>query len=150
MQRPGYVPFAAQRSSRGQTRPLDLRDRDLRLSQHCLQWGTAVRQLSLAAPRQPLHEHLPRGDGQGTIDNYTTVVRPQLEQNSYNAVNTTDVNGLQGNVQQLNQEIPGQPGSVAPGYFINYQQYYPNSGNGGAGNAGGSGGGGNSGYYSGR
>lgn len=73
---------------------------------------------------------------QGQIENYTTLVRPELQAQQQNQRFGGDIRGLQSlsRVQQhalqrlgkVNQSQQIQQGFVAPEYFNNYQMYYPN------------------------
>jgi hypothetical protein len=64
------------------------------------------------------------GTNNGTVDNYTTLVRPQLEQRSLDQRYGNDINKLQNTTQRqgqmLNQEQM-QQGLVNPQNFINYR-----------------------------
>jgi hypothetical protein len=137
----GYVPFSGQHGAR----PYGAAGFGTRTSAYPSTVTSGERPFAnyrLPQPVSPYMNMYRAGTDNGTIDNYTTLVRPQLEQNSYNATNTTEVNSVQNNVQQLNQQMPAQQGAVAPQYFINYRDYYPNGGAGGSsGSSGGYGGG---------
>jgi hypothetical protein len=72
----------------------------------------------------------------GGVDNYTTLVRPQLEQTSLNGQYGRDIRGLETNsrqqmlnMQQMNQERNAESQGVATPQFMNYGNYY-NYGNG--------------------
>jgi hypothetical protein len=74
------------------------------------------------------------GNSNGTIDNYSTLVRPQLEQRRTNQQFNTDINGLEANsrvqglhIQQLNRDTHNLQGVKAQQYFMNYGDYYQNS-----------------------
>lgn len=71
------------------------------------------------------------GNNNGTIDNYTTLVRPELDQRHANQKfgadihsleNSTHVQGL--NIRQLNRETQTLQGVNATQYFMNYGDYY--------------------------
>ena len=71
------------------------------------------------------------GNNNGTIDNYTTLVKPQLDQSGANQKfgadihsleNSTHVQGL--NIRQLNRETQTLQGVNATQYFMNYGDYY--------------------------
>jgi hypothetical protein len=68
----------------------------------------------------------------GTIDNYSTFVRPALDQRSLNQQFNMDVYGLQRNaqiqnaaLQQLNRNASRVPQSIVTPQFMNYGNYYP-------------------------
>jgi hypothetical protein len=72
-----------------------------------------------------------RRDSMGTVDNYTTLVRPELEQRYLNQQFKSDIGGLerstrmQGmNLQQMNQEARTLQGVGTPQYYMNYGNYY--------------------------
>jgi hypothetical protein len=72
------------------------------------------------------------GNGNGTIDNYTTLVRPELEQRRANQQFGSDIYGLENaarvqglNIRQLNRETQTLQGVNATQYFMNYGDYYP-------------------------
>jgi hypothetical protein len=74
------------------------------------------------------------GNSNGTIDNYSTLVRPQLEQRRANQQFGADINGLEANsrvqglrIQQLNRDTNNLQGVKAQQYFMNYGDYYQNS-----------------------
>ena len=74
------------------------------------------------------------GNGGGTIDNYSTLVRPELEQRRANQKFGNDINGLEINsrvqgfhINQLNRETQNLQGVKAQQYFMNYGDYYPNA-----------------------
>jgi hypothetical protein len=67
----------------------------------------------------------------GTIDNYTTLVRPQLEQRFLNQQIRREVYGLERNsraqgaaLQQIEGERAPQ-GIATPQFYLNYGNYYP-------------------------
>ena len=68
----------------------------------------------------------------GLTDNYTSLVRPGLQQRALNQRFSGDIGGLgatsQRQEQQIRQGAQMQQGIVNPQYFINYQQYYPSYG----------------------
>jgi hypothetical protein len=67
----------------------------------------------------------------GGVDNYTTLVRPELEQRALNQQLNGRIGGVQGTVQRQGaglQETQIKEGLVNPNYFINYQGYFPGSG----------------------
>jgi len=77
------------------------------------------------------------GNDNGTINNYTTLVRPALEQRSLNQQFGHDIRGLQNdtrmqgsNLQQLNQTRQLQ-GVGTPQFYMNYGNYYSFPGQGG-------------------
>jgi hypothetical protein len=67
----------------------------------------------------------------GTIDNYTTIVRPELEQRYFNQQIRRDVRGLERDsraqgaaLQQMG--VPRSPQGIAtPQYYLNYGNYFP-------------------------
>jgi hypothetical protein len=72
------------------------------------------------------------GNGNGTIDNYTTLVRPELEQRRANQQFGSDIHGLENatrvqglNIRQLNRDTQTLQGVNATQYFMNYGDYYP-------------------------
>ena len=71
------------------------------------------------------------GNNNGTIDNYTTLVKPQLEQQGTNQKFGADIHGLENsthvqglNIRQLNHETQTLQGVNATQYFMNYGDYY--------------------------
>jgi hypothetical protein len=67
----------------------------------------------------------------GTIDNYTTLVRPQLEQRFFNQQIGRDVYGLERDsraygtaLQQMGRERTPQ-GVVTPQFYMNFGNYFP-------------------------
>jgi hypothetical protein len=74
----------------------------------------------------------------GTIDNYTTFVRPAINQQSLNQQFNMDVYGLQRNaqiqnaaLQQMNRGVSRAPQGVGtPQFYMNYGNYYPGFGGG--------------------
>jgi hypothetical protein len=76
-----------------------------------------------------------RRDNGGTVDNYTTLVRPESEQRFLNQRFGNDIRGLQNstrtqgiNLQNLNQQNRTLQGVGTPQYYMNYGNYYPSSG----------------------
>jgi hypothetical protein len=74
------------------------------------------------------------GTNNGTIDNYTTLVRPQLDQRRTNQQFGADINSLEMNsrvqgfhINQLNRETQNLQGVKAQQYFMNYGDYYPSA-----------------------
>jgi hypothetical protein len=72
------------------------------------------------------------GNAGGTIDNYTTLVRPELEQRNANQKFGSDIHGLENaarvqglNIRQLNRDTQTLQGVDAKQYFMNYGDYYP-------------------------
>jgi len=72
-----------------------------------------------------------RGDDLGTIDNYTSLVRPELEQRYMNQRLGNDIRGLQNstrmqgmNLQHLNRETRTLQGVGTPQFYMNYGNYY--------------------------
>jgi hypothetical protein len=69
----------------------------------------------------------------GTIDPYSTYVKPALDQSQANHAFSEQIGGLRSNMQNRGfgpgngQEVPVGNGLVNPGYFQNYKQFYPNS-----------------------
>ena len=71
----------------------------------------------------------------GTIDNYSTSVRPALDQRSMNQQFDMDLYGLQRNqriqsaaLQQLGRNYSRAPQAVGtPQFYMNYGNYYPGS-----------------------
>ena len=71
------------------------------------------------------------GNGNGTIDNYTTLVKPELDQRRANQRFGSEINGLESNtrvqgmnIQQLNRNTQSLQGVNATQYFMNYGDYY--------------------------
>jgi hypothetical protein len=71
------------------------------------------------------------GTDGGTIDNYSTLVRPALDQRRTNQQFNTEINALDVNsrvqglrIQQLNRETNSLQGVKAQQYFMNYGDYY--------------------------
>ena len=71
----------------------------------------------------------------GTIDNYTTLVRPALQQQNANQQFGNDIFGLQRNariqdaaLQQLDHSARTLQGVGTPQYYMNYGGYYPGYG----------------------
>lgn len=71
------------------------------------------------------------GNANGAIDNYSTLVRPELEQRRANQEFGSDIHGLENsnrvqglNIRQLNRETQGLQGVNATQYFMNYGDYY--------------------------
>jgi hypothetical protein len=71
------------------------------------------------------------GNNNGTIDNYTTLVKPQLDQQGTNQKFGADIHGLENsthvqglNIRQLNRETQTLQGVNATQYFMNYGDYY--------------------------
>jgi hypothetical protein len=71
------------------------------------------------------------GSNNGTIDNYTTLVRPDLEQQRANQKFGADIHGLENsthvqgmNIRQLNRDTQTLQGVNATQYFMNYGDYY--------------------------
>ncbi len=67
----------------------------------------------------------------GGVDNYTTLVRPELEQRFLNRQLGNDIRGLQNstrtqgmNLQQLNKDSRTLQGVGTPQYYQNYGNYY--------------------------
>ena len=76
------------------------------------------------------------GTNNGTIDNYTTLVKPQLNQVYLNQQYGQNIRGLQTNsniqgqsLQQINQSRQLQ-GVSTPQFYMNYGNYYNFSGQG--------------------
>jgi hypothetical protein len=71
------------------------------------------------------------GTNNGTQDNYTQLVRPELDQQNTNQhfaaqinTNASKLQQQQSALQRNGQEVPVGPGLVNPQYFINYGSYY--------------------------
>ena len=67
----------------------------------------------------------------GGVDNYTTLVRPELEQRFLNRQLGNDIRGLQNysrtqgqTLQQLNRDARTLQGIATPQYYQNYGNYY--------------------------
>jgi len=76
-----------------------------------------------------------RDTGAGTVDNYTTLVRPALEQRAANQRFNMDIFGLerrsriqQHSLQRMEQSTRTLQGVGTPQYYMNYGGYYGNSG----------------------
>lgn len=72
------------------------------------------------------------GNNNGTVDNYSTLVRPELEQRRANHKFGTDLNGLErstysqgSTIRQLNRDTMNLQGANATQRFMNYGDYYP-------------------------
>lgn len=72
-----------------------------------------------------------RRDSLGTIDNYTSLVRPELEQRNVNQQYGRDIRGLErdtrmqgSSLQQLNKETRTLQGVGTPQFYQNYGNYY--------------------------
>lgn len=71
-----------------------------------------------------------RRDSGGVVDNYTTLVRPQLDQRYLNNQFGRDISGLERSIQgitapQFNQPVRRAPQSVAtPQYYMSFGQSY--------------------------
>jgi hypothetical protein len=72
------------------------------------------------------------GTSNGTIDNYTTLVKPQIDQRFANQQFGSDIRGLENstrvqglNIRQLNRQTQSLQGINASQYFMNYGDYYP-------------------------
>jgi hypothetical protein len=78
-----------------------------------------------------------RSNNGGTIDNYNTLVRPQLQQQALNEQTANDIYGLdrQNRIQQalMQGSLYNGPRSLqgvgTPQYYMNYGRYYPGVGN---------------------
>jgi hypothetical protein len=74
------------------------------------------------------------GTDNGTIDNYTSLVRPQLNQQYLNQQYGHDIRGLQSDTRLQNQAIMNQSrqlqGVSTPQFYQNYGGYYNFGGNG--------------------
>jgi hypothetical protein len=71
------------------------------------------------------------GSNNGTIDNYSTLVRPELDQRRANQKFGADIHGLENsthvqglNIQQLNRDTQNLQGVNATQYFMNYGDFY--------------------------
>jgi hypothetical protein len=71
------------------------------------------------------------GNSNGTIDNYTTLVRPELDQQRANQKFGADIHGLENsthvqglNIQQLNRDTQSLQGVNATQYYMNYGDFY--------------------------
>jgi hypothetical protein len=71
------------------------------------------------------------GSNNGTVDNYSTLVKPELEQRRANQKFGSDIHGLENSthvqglsIQQLNRETQSLQGVNATQYFMNYGDYY--------------------------
>jgi hypothetical protein len=71
------------------------------------------------------------GTNNGTVDNYSTLVRPVLDQQRANQKFGADIHGLENsthvqgiNIQQLNRDTQSLQGVNATQYFMNYGDYY--------------------------
>jgi len=71
------------------------------------------------------------GNNNGTIDNYTTLVKPELDQQHANQKFGADIHGLEDSthvqglhIRQLNRETQDLQGVNATQYFMNYGDYY--------------------------
>ncbi|MEN6557819.1 MAG: hypothetical protein ABFC54_06535 [Thermoguttaceae bacterium] len=76
-----------------------------------------------------------RRDSGGTVDNYSTLVRPESDQRFLNQRFGSDIRGLQNstrtqgiNLQNLNQQNRTLQGVGTPQYYMNYGNYYPGYG----------------------
>ena len=73
------------------------------------------------------------GTSNGTIDNYTTLVRPELDQRRANQKFGADINGLENSsrvqgfhLNQLNRDTQNLQGVKYQQYFMNYGDSFPN------------------------
>ncbi|MGD0517849.1 MAG: hypothetical protein ABSA26_09975 [Thermoguttaceae bacterium] len=71
------------------------------------------------------------GNNNGTVDNYSTLVRPELDQQRANQKFGADIHGLENsthvqgmNIRQLNRDTQTLQGVNATQYFMNYGDYY--------------------------
>jgi len=103
--------------------------------------GSAGR-VAPTAPRKAFSDYRPssgvspwmnlfRRDSLGTVDNYTTLVRPQLDQQHMNRQVRGELRGLEQNsamqnatMQQFEQSRALQ-GVATPQFYMNYGSYYP-------------------------
>jgi hypothetical protein len=76
--------------------------------------------------------NLYRGGTNGVVDNYTTLVRPALQQQQTNQAVSNDIYSLQSSshvqglsLRRLGQETNNLQGVNATQYFMNYGDYYP-------------------------
>ena len=77
-----------------------------------------------------------RRDTLGTVDNYTSLVRPQIDQNALNPQFRRDIHRLDRNTSQLQGTVQQQldlqnrtlQGVATPQFYMNYGNYYPNQG----------------------
>jgi len=88
---------------------------------------SGYRQASGISPYMNLFRN---GTDNGTVDNYTTLVRPQLDQRYLNQQYGRDIRGLQtdarlqgSSIQQINQSRQLQ-GISTPQFYMNYGSYY--------------------------
>ncbi len=72
------------------------------------------------------------GNNNGTIDNYTTLVRPQIDQRQANQRFGADINSLESlsrvqgfHLNQLNRDTHNLQGVKYQQYFMNYGDFYP-------------------------
>ena len=72
------------------------------------------------------------GNAGGTIDNYTTLVRPELDQRRTNQQFGSDINSLENssrvqgfNLNQLNRDTQNLQGVKYQQFFMNYGDFYP-------------------------
>jgi hypothetical protein len=75
------------------------------------------------------------GTNNGTVDNYSTLVRPQFNQQYLNQQYGRDIRGLQSDTRLQNQAIMSQSrqlqGVSTPQFYMNYGSYYSFPGGGG-------------------
>ena len=71
------------------------------------------------------------GTNNGTVDNYSTLVRPDLDQKRANQKFGADIHGLENSthvqgmsIQQLNRDTQSLQGVNATQYYMNYGDYY--------------------------
>jgi hypothetical protein len=74
------------------------------------------------------------GTNNGTIDNYSTLVRPELDQRRMNQQFGNDIRGLENRAQvqgfrlyQLNRDSQNLQGIKYQHFFMNYGDFYPNA-----------------------
>jgi hypothetical protein len=74
------------------------------------------------------------GTNNGTIDNYTSLVRPQFDQRRTNQQLGADIEGLQSlsrvqgfSLQQLNRDTQNLQGVKYQQFYMNYGDFYPNA-----------------------
>ena len=74
------------------------------------------------------------GNSNGTIDNYTTLVRPEMDQRRANQRFGADINSLENSsrvqgfhLNQLNRDTQNLQGVKYQQFFMNYGDFYPNA-----------------------
>jgi hypothetical protein len=88
-------------------------------------------QRSMGGTISPYMNLFRTGNAGGTIDNYSTLVRPELDQRRLNSQMGNDINNLEStynvqsmNIRQLGRQTQSLNGVNANQYYMNYGDYY--------------------------